>query len=428
MLGMSKAISPACSELSLPDLDLLAAETRLVIRKSPKFTPSGFLQSLLGSVVTGFASLNQIAADLKDRVAQPMARQSLHERFGIHSTAFLMAVLCDLMQQRFSPVRAAIMGCGIGRIIIQDASSQVMPKANAKTFPAHGNHHGDTAGVKIDLAYDLLTDSIISHSLLLATQQDKTTGKDLVMELLSGDLVLRDMGYFSLDELTAIEACGAWWLTRLPLTTGVMLASGGTLEKHLKHSRHNTIDISVIAGAQGKSCRLVAVRAAPEVAAARRAERRAKARKSGKMPCPKGLVRDGWHLMLTNLAKEQADVSQLAAIYRARWAVEIQFRAWKQSLNLGKALNRKSNEHHMQALVLAGMIAHQLGMKIARRIGAVVGRAKLSYEKLYDLLAQHLIKASDFTAIVAFNPDPRHVSRDKRARQSPIESGILALA
>ena len=53
--------------------------------------------------------------------------------------------------------------------------------------------------------------------------------------------------------------------------------------------------------------------------------------------------------MLTNLGGEQADVSQLSAIYRARWAVEIQFRAWKQALNLDKALNRKSNEHHLQA-------------------------------------------------------------------------------
>jgi hypothetical protein len=29
-----------------------------------------------------------------------MARQSLHERFDIRSTAFLMTVLCDLMEQR----------------------------------------------------------------------------------------------------------------------------------------------------------------------------------------------------------------------------------------------------------------------------------------------------------------------------------------
>ena len=55
-----------------------------------------------------------------------MARQSLHERFGLHSTA----------------------------------------------FPGHGSGHGETAGVKIDL-------------------------------------VLRDMGYFSLNEFTAIEQRGA---------------------------------------------------------------------------------------------------------------------------------------------------------------------------------------------------------------------------
>ena len=84
--------------------------------------------------------------------------------------------------------------------------------------------------------------------------------------------------------------------------------------------------------------------------------------------------------------------------------MEIQFRAWKQALNLGKALNRKSGEHHMQALVLAGMIAHQLGMKIAQRIGNIVGRAWLSYEKLYDLLAVRLIKASGLADVAACDP------------------------
>ena len=321
---------------SLPDLDLIASQTRLIIRNSRKFTAAGFLQSLLSSVVTGLASLNQIAGDLRDRNHPGMARQSIHQRFDIRSTAFLMAILCDLMQQRYSTAATAIKG-------------------------------------------------------------------------------------------SEIELREAWWLTRLPLTTGVMLEDGKSLEKLLKSFRGDIIDLDTIVGAQGKKCRLVAMRAAPEVAAARRAERRKKARECGKSPCPKGLIRDGWHLMLTNLGKEQADVSQLAAIYRARWAVEIQFRAWKQALNLGKALNRKSGEHHLQALVMAGMIAHQLGMKIAQRIGTIVGRARLSYEKRYDLLAVRLIKASTLAEVVAFDPDPRHVERDKRIRKSPVESGILAL-
>ena len=119
-------------------------------------------------------------------------------------------------------------------------------------------------------------------------------------------------------------------------------------------------------------------------------------------------------------------MSQLTAIYRARRAVEIQFRAWKQALNLGKALNRKSNEHYLQALVLVCMIAHQLGMRIGQRIGSIVGRARLSYKKLYDLLAVRLIKSRDLADFATFDPNLRYITRDKRTRKSPIESGVLA--
>ncbi len=136
---------------------------------------------------------------------------------------------------------------------------------------------------------------------------------------------------------------------------------------------------------------------------------------------------DHRHLMLTNLDPDQASAAQLAEIYRARWAVEIQFRAWKRSLNLTGALNRKSGEHHMQALVLAAMIAHQLGMRMARLIGTQVGRARLSDEKLYDDLVDYLLKIRSLVNLDEFDPDFRHIKRDKRKRKSPIESGIPAL-
>ena len=127
--------------------------------------------------------------------------------------------------------------------------------------------------------------------------------------------------------------------------------------------------------------------------------------------------------MLTNLKKEEIKISRLVAIYRARWAVEIPFRAWKQALNLDGALNRKSNEHHMQGLVLAGMIAHQLGMKIAGVLMGQVGRARLSYERLYDILGLAFIKnkKKDFADLTNFSPDQRHIFRGKDATQSPIE-------
>lgn len=227
---MSKPLPTDCSKLTLPDLDLIARETGLVIRKSPRFSPDGFLQTLLKSVVTGLASLNQIADDLKNRVTIPMSVQSMHERFSHKSTAFLLRVLSDLTRQRYQPARQVLENSSIKRLVIEDASAQVMPKSNAEDFPAHGNHHGATAGVKIDFTYDVIAGEVITHSLEPATQQDKLIGKETLLEVKAGDLVLRDMGYFIIEEFSVIEELNAWWLTRLPLTTDVSLESGKALE------------------------------------------------------------------------------------------------------------------------------------------------------------------------------------------------------
>jgi hypothetical protein len=66
-------------------------------------------------------------------------------------------------------------------------------------------------------------------------------------------------------------------------------------------------------------------------------------------------------------------------------------------------------------------------MRMAQKIGNTVGRARLSYEKLYDLLAVRLIKARDLAELDTLDPDPRQVERDNRTQKSLVESGILTL-
>ena len=236
------------SKLSLLDLDEISTPSGLVTRKPRKFTPAAFLHSMLCAVSTGKASLNQLAADLGDRTSKPMAPQSLHERFGKQSTKFMLGVLSALMEQRYDPVAKELALSPIRRLLIEDSSGQAMPKSNAEEFPAHGNHHGSTAGVKLDFAYDILSGSVIAHSLHAATEQDKTIGKDLMESVGPSDLVLRDMGYFSLDEFTLIEEREAFWLTRLPLNTGVALPDGTAIEKLLGRKKRDIHDLAVFAG------------------------------------------------------------------------------------------------------------------------------------------------------------------------------------
>jgi hypothetical protein len=420
--------SPADSSLlTLPDLDALARETRFVVRESPKMDPSAFLQTLSGAVASGLASLNQIAMGLSQRTGVPILRQAIHGRFSEASTAFLTGVMHRLFGQRFSSGLSNQNLSGIRRILVEDSSVQAMPKANAETFPAHGNRHGSTAGVKFDFAYDLLSGEVAGHSLQSATEQDKTIGKEFVAIVQENDLVLRDMGYFSLAEFVEIERRGAYWLTRLPLTLGIRCESGQTLERLLQSHCGNIIDLPVKAGEAEKSCRLVAIRASGAVAKKRRKQRRKEAKAKGVEPDAMGLIRDGWHLILTNLPVADFAPNQLRAIYRARWGVEIQFRAWKQANNLDKALNRKSGEHHLMAILLTAMINHLVGMRVARTLSKNKAADELSYEKLYDALSLHHQAAKRWEELLTFAPLRNHVERDKRKRKSPVTAKALGL-
>ena len=89
---MSWTTSPADrSKPILPDLDIIATHTGMVVRKSPKFNPTALLLTLMSSVVTGKGSFNQLVTSLKNRIERPMVRQLLHERIGITSAKAVWA-------------------------------------------------------------------------------------------------------------------------------------------------------------------------------------------------------------------------------------------------------------------------------------------------------------------------------------------------
>ena len=73
------------------------------------------------------------------------------------------------------------------------------------------------------------------------------------------------------------------------------------------------------------------------------------------------------------------------------------------------------------------MILHQLGMKFGQLMNARVGRWHLSFERLYDLLAVYMVKAQTPQSLRDINPDHRHITRDKRSRQSSIELALNSL-
>jgi len=403
-------------------LNAFAKEAGLVQRVSKHFSPEGFLLAMLEATSTGRASLNQLVSALGwQSPGLSTSVQALHQRInrtecGVEG--FLVRCLSHVCGHRVGPPLAVAGKSPFGRIVVEDSTTQRLPKGNAEEFPGHGNASGQTAGCKVDLAFDLLGGDILHSELHLATEQDKTIGVGLLNEIRPDDLLLRDMGYFGVDNFFAIAVLNAFWLSRLPLNVDVVTAAGVPLEKVLSAHRGNTLDLDVKLTAKGHAARLVAVRASQQETEKRRRERKAEAKRKGRQADKKALLRDGWHLMVTNVPTAMQAVAQLVAIYSQRWLIEMAFRAWKQAGNMAKALNRTSSPAHLKGLMLAGMIAMAIGLQTGLSLARSEPTLRYSLEKIFDYVIARLVALRELIELAGLKPDPRHLQGQKRKRMS----------
>jgi hypothetical protein len=417
-----------CSKKLFGRLDSIARQSGLVERRSKKFSAAGFVLASLKAVVSGKGSLSQLTMNLAPSEMKAMSPQAMWKRLDEKATVFMSNVVGDAMSQRWCRMRDLV-PCGrFGRVVIEDSSQSKLPKENAETFPGHGNDKGRTAGCKFDLAFDLLSGQVISNTLHVATEQDRVIGKDVVGLVQKNDLYLRDMGYFSIAEFQYIEQRAAFWLSRLPANVTGCDLKGRKLETRLGSSKSKRLEIDVRIGDAAHRVRLVAVKADPKIAQQRRRQRREKARSKGKTPSKNALLRDGWHLIITNVPQDRMNAKDLFALYGVRWQIEITFRAWKQSAGLVKALKRRSNQQHLEVLMYAAMLHLVLTLHVAALLQYACRQKMLSLEKIAHDLAAFLLRIDSLDGqFCTYAPDLRHIQMDRRTRKSLRETALATL-
>jgi hypothetical protein len=207
----------------------------------------------------------------------------------------------------------------------------------ADLFPSSGNQHSTAlATLKIQWIADLKNSAVVRVSLSGFTRNDQAAAADILAVARPGDLVLRDLGYFTVAALTQLASQSIAFLTRyhqgIPLyapTTGQPL----DLEAELK--TRPSLDRAVLLGPARTSVRLVALPVPEEVANLRRHRAKADARRRGRACASAQTLRlMSWTFFLTNVPAAQWPAKALAAVYRLRWRIEIIFKTWKSHLGL----------------------------------------------------------------------------------------------
>jgi hypothetical protein len=219
-------------------------------------------------------------------------------------------------------------------VLIQDSTIIRLPLRLFEIFSGVRNAKTSVCNARIQGVFDLVSGTFIEFSI------DPYSINDLVaapkLELYKDDLVLRDRGYFILDEVQRHIDQNAHCIYRYK--TGTILINPLTGKKidilKLLKSR-KTLDMEVCLNNQSRTkVRIVAVPVNQEIASRRRAK--AKKDACGHNPSKKVLDLLGWTIFITTIPKEYANFKQICKMYSLRWRIEIIFKAWKSHIGFCK--------------------------------------------------------------------------------------------
>jgi Transposase DDE domain len=391
-------------------IDKLARITGFQRRKARKITASVFLHAFVHAILSPTCSMREIAIRIGLAADATISRQALWKRMHAGATEFLSASLARVLAGAPECTGEALASLpnGIRRVLIADSTLLALHQSLADFFPGASNQTGvKQASARVQAVLDLVTGSFVDFQIGSFRDNDQKAADWIAHLLRSGDLILRDLGYFTLRSLRTITDKGAYFITRLRFDTSLCHPDGTPLDlfEQLRATTNNLIEMPVLVGVDEQlPVRLVAVRLSPAVAAERRRKAKADRDKRLKWSARRsGLL--GWSITLDNLP-EDIPAKRIYPIYALRWRVETVFKSWKTHLGMCRHLTRPLGTEQARAILCVAMIGAALSASAHARIKTSIARRdcdegaspELSLLKttplISDLLRGYLISAT----------------------------------
>jgi hypothetical protein len=206
-----------------------------------------------------------------------------------------------------------------------------------KYFSGVSNLSKAVCNARIQGVYDILSGRFISFSIEPYSKNDHSVASEL--EILPGDLILRDRGYYKNKEIVRMISNQAKFICLHRFKT-IYLDPGSKKVIDLKAllKKYGSIDMQVcLNDDKFTKVRLVASAVNPKIAE----QRRVKAKKvmKGHNPSKEYLYLLSWTIYITNIPESEACFKKILTIYKLRWKIEIIFKIMKSHLNFSKIHN-----------------------------------------------------------------------------------------
>lgn len=341
--------------------DEAARQTGFVQRQS-KLGGSEFARTLVfGWLQNPQATLEELA-QCSTALGVPISPQGLDQRFGPRAAAFFERLLREAVLRVVSadPVTIPLLRRFPGGVSLIDNTSLTLPPAFTDAWRASGaGPEKDVAGMKVHVRLDLVNGTLTGPFIHPGYVSELATIQQ-APPLPPGALRLADMGFFSLESLEALHQQQVCWLTRLQFNTRFRDGNGQvwTLPAFVARLQGDRIDVPILLGLdQRLPCRLIVVRASPEVVEKRRERLQKYLRRRGKVHPDRWLLAE-WTIYVTNIPAERLSVEEALILARCRWQIELLFKLWKSEGRVDESRSQKPWK------VLCEIYAKLLGMVV----------------------------------------------------------------
>ncbi|MFL1664688.1 IS4 family transposase [Bacillus cereus] len=352
-------------------------------------------------------SLVRLCSQLHAVTGTLMSPEGLNKRFNKKAVFFLKHIFSALLKSKICET-SVIPSASIAyfqRIRILDATIFQVPKHLASVYPGSGGC-AQTAGIKIQLEYDLHSGQFLNVQIEPGKNNDKTFGTECLATLRPGDLCIRDLGYYSLDDLDQMDQRGVYYISRLKLNNRVYIKNefpeyfqNGTIKKQsqyikinlehimdtLKPGQSYEIKEAYIGKDKKLFTRLIMYRLTEKQLRERMKKQVYTESKKGITYSKKSKRLAGMNLYVTNTPWEIVPMEQTHDFYSLRWQIEIVFKTWKSLFQIHHWQNIKQErlECHVYGKLIAILLCSSIMFQMRRLLLMKKKRELSEYKAIY---------------------------------------------
>jgi hypothetical protein len=379
--------------LSRENILNLALETQFMKRKPKKIDPYNFLNLVCTLSVLDTASFSAIATKYSIDYCKLASKQAISKKMKVECMEFFKSILAQTISSKLkiSNTVKMLLNKDHKRVLVQDSTILRLPLRLLEVFSGMKNAAASVCVARIQGVYDIISGNFIDFSIDPYSKNDLLAAPQL--SICKSDLILRDRGYFTVDEVQRHVDVEADCIFRFKV--GTILRCPRTdipidLLKLLKKKKY--VDMVVcMNNEQRTKIRLIASPVSDNIANKRRANAKHKTSRS-KNPSQRVLQLMSWTIFITTISNDKATFKKIFVLYSLRWRIEIIFKAWKSHASFTKIHN--VSEIHLKILLTARFIMIVIFVHFVYNPCLVVIRIKYKREisllKLFSFLTKNI--------------------------------------